>query len=403
MRGCLTFLFLPVLCFAAGPANIDGKVTDASGKPLEHATVMVYEAGVRTGYSTFCPTCWVDCGKHTLTDAEGNFSIAGLNPDLIFNLLVAKNGYAATSVKKVDPAKGPAETAALKTRTSPQNPAQYVRGRVVDRHGEPVPDAVVEQQGVMMPDGGARFGAIGWIDLIAVTNANGEFELAHSQPAEKIILNVSPRGMSSKLFTEPTGADRKTLVVTEGATVKGRLVRDGKPVANAQVGLSTHSQFSGTMFPEMRIGTQEDGTFSITNVPPGRIFYLYGKMESLAPQGLAADLVECETKDDGQVVNVGDIQVKPAHTLRGTVVLSDGKPIPPGMHISLSADRAWDSQSAVLDAEGHFEFRGLSSGVYMLMPSVRNYKGANNFGVEVLVNRDIENLVLTLQPSNGNR
>ena len=121
-------------------------------------------------------------------------------------------------------------------------------------------------------------------------------------------------------------------------------------------------------------------------------------MESLAPQGLAAELVECETKDDGQVVNVGDILVKPAHTLRGKVVLSDGKPIPPDMHINLSADRVIDSQSVMLDQEGRFEFKGLASGVYDLMPSVRNYKAGEEFAVEALVDRDIDNLVLTLQP-----
>ncbi len=98
-------------------------------------------------------------------------------------------------------------------------------------------------------------------------------------------MSVSPRGMSSKLFTESTGEDRKTLTVTEGATIRGRLVRDGKPMSNAEIGLSTHSRRSGTVLPEMRIGTREDGTFAITNVPPGRIWYLYGKMESLASKG----------------------------------------------------------------------------------------------------------------------
>src|ERR1700722_10568372 len=219
---------------AAERPAISGKVTDGSGKPLDHATVMVYSAGVRTGYSTFCPTCYVDCGKHTFTDTDGNFNIAGLNPDLVFNLLVVKGDYAATFVRKVDPAKGPAETAVLKARTSPANPSQYVRGRVVDAHGDPLADAVVEQQGVTYrgEDGriGRAFGGKDWIDLIAVTNDKGEFELAYGKPAEKITLSVSPRAMASKLFAESTGEDRKTLTVTEGGTIRGRLVRDGKPV-----------------------------------------------------------------------------------------------------------------------------------------------------------------------------
>jgi hypothetical protein len=34
---------------------------------------LVYEAGVKKGYSVFCPACWTDCGKHVITDAEGTF------------------------------------------------------------------------------------------------------------------------------------------------------------------------------------------------------------------------------------------------------------------------------------------------------------------------------------------
>ena len=404
MRHRLLILLVSVALagVAAERPDLTGKVIDASGMPVDHATVMVYSAGVRTGYSTFCPTCYVDCGKHAFTDSEGNFTIRGVSPELVFNLLVVKDGFVATWVKKVDPAKGPAETAALKARISPANPAQSVRGRVVDGHGDPVADAVIEQQGVTYRDEkgqiGQRFGDQDWIDLIAVTNEKGELELAYGKPAEKITLSVSPRAMSSKLFTEPTGADRKTLTVTEGATVRGRLVSDGKPVENAEIGLSTHSRRSGSILPDMRIGTKDDGTFTLTNVPGGRIWYLYAKMDWLAARGLAAEPVLCETKDDGQVVDLGDIQVKAAHTLRGKVVLSDGKPIPPDMRIHLIADRQSDTQTAVLDSDGRFEFKGLASGVYDLGPGVKGYRIADWFTIEALVDRDVDNLILTLQP-----
>ncbi len=85
---------LPWLIFASGFAVAEegvtatGKVTDAAGKPLEHATVFIYEGRVRTGYGVYCPTCWADCGKHSSTDADSHFSIAGLNPGLRFKLMV---------------------------------------------------------------------------------------------------------------------------------------------------------------------------------------------------------------------------------------------------------------------------------------------------------------------------
>ena len=379
------------------------KVTDAAGKPVEHATVLVYEAHVKKGYSVYCPTCWVDCGKHAFTDADGAFTIAGLNSDLLFKLLVVKDGYSAVFIDKVDPVTGPAPAASLKPRASIEDVLQVVRGRVVNSRGNPVKDAVVEQAGVTFrgPRGiGRSFGPVDWIDLVAVTNEKGDFEIAYSKPAVEITMNVSPRGMAPKLATEPTGPDRRTITVTDGATIRGRLVgKDGKPVANAEVGLSAHSRMAGTTFPEVRIGTREDGTFAITNVPAGRIWFVYPKMASLAERALAGNAEPCETKDDGQEVDVGDIRLVPAYTLRGRVVLSDGKPIPPEMRVTLATDWGSDTQMTQLAADGAFEFHGLAKGIYMLGPAVRAYKLSDGFTGEVLLDRDRKDVVIWMEPA----
>lgn len=399
-------IMLAPLAFAEEKATVAGKVADANGKPVEHATVLVYEAGVRKGYSIYCPTCWTDCGKRATTDANGSYSIGGLNPELVFNLLVIGDGYSTTFLKKTDPAKGPADTAVLKTRTPPEDPAQAVRGLIVDGRGKPVRDAVIEQQGVTYRDAEGRLGTMfggarGWLDAVAVTNEKGEFEVAFGKPAESMILNVSPRGMSAKLVTLPTGSERKTVTVTDGAMIHGRLMQDGKPVANAEIGVSTHSRNAANTLPEVRIGTREDGTFAITNIPAGRVYYLYAKMESLAARGIAAELIETETKDDGQEVDVGDIQVKPGLTLRGKVVLSDRKTIPPDMHMNLSADRARDTQSVVIAEDGSFEFKGLSKGVYEFAAPVKGYRLPDGQTGEVLVDRDKE-LTIRLLPAAPN-
>jgi hypothetical protein len=389
------------ISFGEERAAVTGSVADSAGKPVEHATVLVYQAGVKKGYSIYCPTCYTDCGKHAATDAQGNFTIGGLSPDLLFTLLVVREGYAAEYISKVDPAKGPAERAVLKPRPPVQDALQVVRGRVVDGHGRPLRDAVVEQQGIKLrfPNGqmGTSFGPRDWIDQMAVTNEKGEFEIAYGKPAAQMILEASARGMAPKLFTLPTGAERQTMTVTDGAIIRGRLVLDGKPVANAQVGIVTHARRSGTAFSEVLIGTQADGTFAITNVPAGRIWTLYPKMESLAARNIGGSVVNCETKDDGQEVDAGDIQLRPAYTLRGKVTLSDGSAIPPDMHITLSADQAWDTQFAVLGADGSFEFRGLPPGVYEITPAVRGYRQPNGFR-EVLVQRDVSGFAIRMEP-----
>lgn len=393
---------------AENRVTASGKVVDDTGKPVDHATVMVYSAGVKKGYSTFCPTCWVDCGKRTVTEADGSFSIGGLSPDLLFTLMVFKDGYSSTNVEKLDPAKGPAPNATLKPRPAIDDTSKIVRGTVVDGHGKPLRDVVIEQHGVSFqgPHGmGTMFGPMDWIDQAAVTNEKGEFEIAYGKPAVKMILQATARGMAPKMFTEPTGPDRKTLTVTDGALIHGRLLYQGKPVANAEVGLVTHDRSSGAMFPEVRIGTKDDGTFALTNIPAGRIWLIYPKMESLAARGIGAEAIPCQTKDDGEDVDVGDIELKPAHTLRGTVQLSDGKPIPADMHVTLSADRAWDSQIVPIDSDGHFEFHGLIAGVYSISPAVKGYRLAEGFGVEALVKKDVTDFVVRLerQPEPGSK
>lgn len=397
------------LIFASGwalaedRATANGKVTDADGKPLEHATVFIYEGHVKKGYGVYCPTCWADCGKHASTGPDGSFTIAGLNPDLNFKLMVVKEGYTAAFVDQVDPAKGPAQPASLKPRPAIEDTSQVVRGRVVDGQGKPVKDAVVEQEGVGYKGRGGgighTFGAVDWIDLMAVTNENGEFEMAHSKPAVEMILRVSPRGMAQKLFTEPTGPDRKTMTVTDGATIFGRVLEpDGKPAANVELGVMAHSRSAGTTFPEMVIGTREDGTFAITNVPVGRVLFIYPKMESLAPLGFAGNPEPLETKDDGQEIRLADLKLLPSYALRGKVVLSDGAAIGSGMRVTIGADSVMDSQMAALDPDGTFEFKGLAKGVYTLMPGVRNYKLADGDTGEVLVDRDGKSVTLRLEP-----
>jgi hypothetical protein len=156
---------------------------------------------------------------------------------------------------------------------------------------------------------------------------------------------------------------------------------------------------SGTVFQEVRIGTKDDGTFTITNIPAGRVWYVYPKMESLAALGLAGDAVPIETKDDGEEVDVGTINLRTAYTLRGKVVPSDGKPIPPDMHVTLSSDAGFDSQIETIAQDGSFEFRGLSKGVYSIAPGVRGYKPKGDFYGEVLINRDGKSIVIPMSPA----
>ena len=394
----LTLLYALTL-HAAARLTATGTVVDESTKePIAGATVLVHSAGVRTGYDQFCPTCYLDCGKRAVTDAEGRFSIEGLSPELIFTMLVVKDGYGSAFIRKYDPEKGQPAATGLKKRASAADLKQVVRGKVVDGQGKPVKEALISQQGIQFGEG-RRFGDIDWIDLVAVSNREGEFEMAYGKPATAMVLEVAPRGMAPTLVTLATGGERHTVTVTDGATIRGRLVSGGKPVANADMLLTTHSRYSGNVYQDVRIGTNADGEFAITNVPPGRVWDLSPRMESLAPKGLAAPVTFVATKDDGHEVQVGDIQARPAHTVRGRIVLADGSPIPSGMRLGLSPDSGGDRQVAMLPADGAFEFHGVGKGVYTLSPAVKGYRARNaDYGIEFLVEGDVDQFNITLHP-----
>lgn len=211
--------------------------------------------------------------------------------------------------------------------------------------------------------------------------------------------------MAPKIATGlASGGERHRIVVTEGAVVRGRLVQNGRAVPNAEIGLiarqhgwGANLKLVGYPIPETRVGTNEDGTFAITNVPPGVEWHVYGKMESLAWRG-GAPIRECATAKDGEEVDVGDLAVTPALRLSGKVALSDGKAIPPGMRVTISSERAFDSQTAVLAADGSFEFGGLAKGPYTVFASVRGYGPASGRSTVMTLDGDVTDYVLTLDP-----
>jgi hypothetical protein len=281
----------------------------------------------------------------------------------------------------------------------------------VDPFGQPLRAAVVVPEGVatvLEGEGPASmYGTVRGLEPVAVTNPKGEFELAYSKQATGMLLLVEARGMSAKLITVPTGAERKTITVSDGAVIRGRLMNQGKPVAGAELGLiarpprgfGANLKPIGNPYDEIRIGTNEDGSFVITNVPTPVDWYVYGKMESIAALG-ATDPAECVTARDGQEVNVGDIQIHPGYRLRGNVTLSDGAAIADGMRVTISADRAWDSQTVIIARDGHFEFIGLPAGKHEIFTSVRGYQmQGNQRTIEATIDGNRDDFAITLDPA----
>lgn len=378
-----------------------GVVNDAAGKPVADATVVVYSAGVRKGYSTYCPTCYVDCGKRAATDATGKFTIAGLDDQLLFNLLVLKEGYAPIWIRRADPLGGPLAAVKIATRPPVNDGQRVLRGRVVDENGSAMPYALVELEGATYLQDGQLVSSVGTYgpgDLHAVANDRGDFELDYGAPAKSLLVFVSARSKAPRVLSATTGLDRKAIVVTDGATIRGRLLKYGKPMPGVALGLMAVSLDNATSYPEERIGTDEKGRFLFTNVPSARVWDLYAKLESLAGRG-AMEPLQCATERDGQNVEIGDIQLQSGLILSGRVELTDGKPIPEDMRVFIGPSRVANTLAIVLPPDGSFVVRDLVPGAYVVMPAVKGYRPAEGEFLEVLIKRDRDNRrVIRLQP-----
>jgi len=392
-----------------GP-TLTGKVCEEEGKPVAGATVMIWTGAVKQGYSVHCPGCYQDCGKRATTDAQGTFAIPRLSPDLRFQLLVVREGYTPAFVGKVDPFQGPA-AATLHRRETPADLSRVVRGRIIGPNREPVRGAVIEPEFVWFHKENGELagwgGAVKGLDPLAVANDRGEFEVAYAKPAVRMTLMVRARGMAPKRFDDlSTGSERHTMSVDRGASVRGRLVHYGKPVGGAEMGLVSRDRVSDRFISEVRIGTEPDGSFLFVNVPAPGQWYAYAKMESIARYG-ATPAVACATDRDDEIVDLGAIEIKSGHGIRGRVVLSDGKSIPDGMRIGISAQRAWDSQTLPLGSDGRFEFVGLPSDDYAINPGIKGYHLSEtnpnlSWSIEGVIDHDIDDFVIVLDPGKAN-
>ena len=391
---------------AGGRNVLKGMIYDTDQKPVSGATVIVWTAAVKRGYSTYCPSCYLDCGKKATTTDQGSFEIRGLDQDLRFRLLVVRDGYTPTFIEKVDPSEGPVSTN-LPAYERPSNPLQIVKGKVVDPKGRPIVGAVIEPDGVSYRDESGRlsshWGAVKGLDPVAVSNAEGEFVVAYVKPAESMTLMVEARGMAAKRFEKiSTGGNTHTLKMSRGATIRGRLMHRGKPVPDAQMGIVSVGRAMDQYHKEQRIGTMQNGMFSFSNVPTDVDWYVYAKMNSIAKFG-ATEAVKCTTKFDDQSLDVGEIQIRAGHRLQGKVILTDGKPIPDGMRIVISTNKAWDSQESNLPPDGRFAFASLPTDDYAISPSIKGYTESKrnpnlSWSIEGKIDHDLDDFIILMEP-----
>lgn len=329
---------------------------------------------------------------------------------MVFRLLAVAEGYTpALLPKAADPAAGPVAFTLTPHDLDKRDPALVLRGRVLDENGKPVPQAVVEPFGFRRGDRG-QFGGLKGFDPLAVTNQKGEFRLGVPEKGLAVSVQVSaPFKAPRKFHKLEAGPPPRDLTLLEGVTVRGRVVRGGKPLAGVAVGAAQKDRNVETFVGDFQAATNPTGAFEIRNVPAGDALVLYGLLSSLGKHGAVATR-EVRTGKSGSVSDVGDLEVKPGHRLSGRVVLADGKPVPAGTRVLLGREEAWDTAQAVADREGRFTFAGLPAEQYTLSVNVKGYhlspKNAstdllNGFRLLGVVRADIPDLRVLLESGPG--
>jgi beta-lactamase regulating signal transducer with metallopeptidase domain/uncharacterized GH25 family protein len=398
----------PASTNAAPRPDLIGTIKTKAGDPLPKATIFIATAGPKVGSSTFCPSCYADCRKDAKSGAQGEFKIASLDPQLLFRILAAAPGYKPKYVAKVDPTNGPVTVTLDPLERTEAAPDRSVRGRIVDSAGKPVYGAVVEAHGIRKKnDNGTMWGSLPGVDPLAVTDENGEFLLTAKDPFESLDLRVSARAFADKMFTRvAAGTEVHPLAITEGTTVSGRVVSNGKPLPGVSVGLVSADRGVENFTGNFDVATDREGRFTFVNLPPKVGYLVYGLMGSVKQYG-AIPARPVAARGDGETVDVGDLPVIPAHKLAGQVVLSDGIPVPARTRLLVSREGAWDSMQLELDKDGRFETAGLPRETVSLSASVKGYRlsarnrsldQANPFQLVGRIEGDTTNLVILLEP-----
>lgn len=353
--------------------DLIGQVHAPTGAAVTGARVSIYTAGVRQGVSPFCPSCYADCAKSAMTDRRGRFRIASLDPQLRFRLLIVAEGYEPTFVRKVDPLLGPVRVALPPRGANWKASSGVVRGRVLGPNGAPVVGATVEPFG-RESKWGARFGDLPGVDPLAVTDARGAFALFSKEPGFTLDVQVKARGLATHVYRKVSvGPQIHTFQLSEGASVSGRLMNAGKPLASATVGLVQVDRNIETFVGTSEIGTDSQGRFLFSSITPNTEYYVYGEMAS-AGHPAASPVERIHVGGNKSDTDAGDLAVAPRHSLSGRIVLLDGKPIPPGIRVLLSRRDAWDSQLVMADTAGHFTAAALPDEMLELYLSVPGYR-----------------------------
>jgi hypothetical protein len=314
-----TSFVLAVFMLSAASAlhadELSGRVVSVDGQPLRAAHVYVYMALPRSGPNKLCPSCYRDCGKHESISADGAFRLRELDPALRFRLLAVASGYEPAFSDYVPG--GTPVTITLKPRAV-SDAAHVICGTVVDPTGKPVVGAIVEPAGVRVKDehGGFRigYGQIPGVDKLSITDADGEFALRLPDDAFASDVRIRARNFAPVIHRMLQPSEPRTLRITPGGAVAGRVVDGEKPVAGALVKVEQVLRYSQDYLGTEEIATDENGRFVLAPVGANDYYVVSVVTGTTVPRELARTIVK--VKGELTSADAGTINLSPAPSPR---------------------------------------------------------------------------------------
>lgn len=370
----------------AAPHRLAGRVVDEAGQPVPAASVYVYYAVPAKGVSAICPSCYRDCGKFERVERDGRFDIGDVDDQLKFSLLATADGYEPSFSEFMQPDHD--ATLHLRHRAAVDD-ARLVRGCVIDPDGKALVGAIVARQAVRMARGVIGYGEIPGSDPRSITDERGEFMLRVPNAQAKLDVRVRARNYAPHIERELVPGVSRTIRVSAGGTVTGRIRHHGDPVAGVAVTFTQPDRNSHYYLGDDSIGTDEEGRFVMTGLGNDTEYMIYVKMRDSAP--LVVPMVRFVTGGDASATDIGEVAAQSGRTIAGCV--ASGGPVPAGTRVTLT--RGPYVEVAEVAGDGAFRFAGVPNEPLTLAVRARGYAPHE---VRLAPAGDVPAMVIPLEP-----
>ncbi len=243
------------------------------------------------------------------------------------------------------------------------------------------------------------------IDALSLTDSEGKFAIVCAKPVKGLDLQVDAKGaMRANFELVASGEEQHRLSLEKGATVVGRVVKEGRGVAGVAVGFNQGRHGIQHNLGTWSVETDTAGRFSIANLPIGEELFVAGLIDSLRNQARSSPGSSAPT---GATYDLGDLPIVPAHRVAGRLVLGDGKAVPAGTQVVFARDESRDATVVDADADGDFAVTGIPPEAvsvrapiqgYHFSPKNGSFEPLNTHGLLGRVAGDVDDLLILLEP-----